>query len=132
MEAIGCTFKLLWHTKKGFEVRDMGNHRVFFLFAEESDVNKVLLGKPWSFDKYLVVLCRYDDDSSLRRLHFDTAKFWVQVHNLPIQRMVTEMAENLCKSVGRVIHSNDRSETECGDFMQVRVEIDVHKPLCRG
>ena len=26
MEAVARTFKLLWHTKKGFEVRDMGNH----------------------------------------------------------------------------------------------------------
>ena len=26
MEAIARNFKLLWHTKKGFEVRDMGNH----------------------------------------------------------------------------------------------------------
>ncbi|KAL0017251.1 hypothetical protein SO802_004320 [Lithocarpus litseifolius] len=42
------------------------------------------------------------------------------------------MAENLCKSVGQVIHSYDRFETVCGDFMRVRVEIDVHKPLCRG
>ena len=31
-----------------------------------------------------------------------------------------------------MIHSNDRSETECGDFMRIRVEVDVHKPLCRG
>uniref|UniRef100_A0A7N2N306 Zinc knuckle CX2CX4HX4C domain-containing protein n=1 Tax=Quercus lobata TaxID=97700 RepID=A0A7N2N306_QUELO len=46
--------------------------------------------------------------------------------------MVTETAENLCKSMGQVIHSNDRSEMKCGDFMLVRVEIDVHKPLCRG
>ncbi|XP_075656728.1 uncharacterized protein LOC142626894 [Castanea sativa] len=46
--------------------------------------------------------------------------------------MVTETAESLCKSVGRVIHSDDRSETECGEFMRIRVEVDAHKPLCRG
>lgn len=39
MEAIVRTFKLLWHTKKGFEVCDMGNHRVSFLFSEESDID---------------------------------------------------------------------------------------------
>lgn len=32
MEAITRTFKSLWHTKKGFQVLDMGNHRVLFLF----------------------------------------------------------------------------------------------------
>ena len=29
-EAIARTFRLVWRTKKGFEVRDMGNHRVMF------------------------------------------------------------------------------------------------------
>ena len=32
MEAIKWTFKILWHTKKGFEVCDVGNHRVLFVF----------------------------------------------------------------------------------------------------
>lgn len=47
MEAIARTFKLLWHTKKGFEVRDIGNHRVLFAFMDESNVDKVLMGEPW-------------------------------------------------------------------------------------
>ena len=42
MEAIARTFKLLWHTKKGFEVRDMGDHKVLFVFSEASDVDRVL------------------------------------------------------------------------------------------
>ena len=41
MEAIARTFKLLWHVKKGFEVRDMGNHCVLLVFMKESDVDKV-------------------------------------------------------------------------------------------
>lgn len=58
MEVIVRTFKLLWHTKKGFGVRDMGNHRILFVFSEVSDVERVLLGEPWSLDKYLVALKR--------------------------------------------------------------------------
>ena len=58
MEAIARTFKLLWHTKKGFEVRDIGDHRVLFIFMEDFDVDKVLAGEPWSFDKNLVALKR--------------------------------------------------------------------------
>ena len=46
MEAIARTFKLLWHVKKGFEVKDIGNHYVLFVFMEESDVDKVLVGEP--------------------------------------------------------------------------------------
>jgi len=38
MEAIARMFKLLWRTRKGLEVRDMGNHRVLFEFKDPLDV----------------------------------------------------------------------------------------------
>ena len=44
MEAIARTFKQLWATKKGFEVKDMGNHVVLFVFSDKTDADKVLLG----------------------------------------------------------------------------------------
>ena len=34
IEGIARTFKILWHTKKGFEARDMGDHCVLFVFSE--------------------------------------------------------------------------------------------------
>ena len=40
--AITKTFKVVWRTKKGFEVRDMGNHLVLFSFFESSDVMRVM------------------------------------------------------------------------------------------
>lgn len=77
MEAIARTFKLLWHVKKGFELRDMGNHCVFFVFMEEFDVDKVLVGEPWSFDKNLVVLKRVLRPVEVKGLNFDRVSFWI-------------------------------------------------------
>ena len=56
MDAIARTFKLLWRTKKGFEMRDMGNHRVLFVFLDKRDVDQVIRGELWTFDKHLVAL----------------------------------------------------------------------------
>ena len=58
MEATARTFKLLWHNKKGFEVRDMRNHCVLFALKEEIDIEKILAGEPWSFDKIGRASCR--------------------------------------------------------------------------
>ena len=55
-EAIAKTFKLLWRTRKDFKVRDMGNHGVVFIFLDASDVEKVMMGEPWTFNKHLVSL----------------------------------------------------------------------------
>ena len=68
MEAIALTFKHLWQTKKGFEVKDMGNHVVLFFFSDGSDVDRVLLGEPWSYNKYLVSLCKLEKIVAVRDL----------------------------------------------------------------
>jgi len=46
MEAIAKTFTLLWKTKKGFEIRDMGDHMVLFVFPKASDIKRILSGEP--------------------------------------------------------------------------------------
>ena len=71
MEAIARTFKQLWLTKKGFEVKDMGNHVVLFVFLDKTDADRVLLGEPWSYDKYLVSLCRLEKNGAVKDLVFD-------------------------------------------------------------
>ena len=96
------------------------------------DAEKILLGAPWSFDKYLVVLCQYETDQSLKVLRFDKAEFWVQVHDLPARRMTIEAAEGICHPLGRISHCRDEEETDGGEFMRVRVELDITKPLSRG
>ena len=77
MEAVMRTFKQLWSTKKGFEVKDMGNHVVLFVFSNKTDVDRVLLGEPWSYDKYLVSLCRLEKNGAVKDLVFDRTAFWV-------------------------------------------------------
>ena len=56
MEAIARTFKPLWQTKLGFEVKDVGNHTILFVFGDEVDANRVLMGEPRNYNKHLVSL----------------------------------------------------------------------------
>ena len=132
LEAVARTLRLLWRTKKPFHIKELGNHRILFTFEDELDAERILLGAPWSFDKYLVALCRYETDQSIKEIQFNTAAFWVQVHDLPARRMTVAAAEGICQSLGRVIHCSDEDEADGGEFMRVRVELDITKPLSRG
>ena len=38
----------------------MGNHIVLYTFDNKLEVNTILSNEPWSFDKRLMVLERYD------------------------------------------------------------------------
>ena len=131
IEAIACTFKILWHTKKGFEARDMGDHCVLFVFSEQSDVDRVLAGEPWSFDKNLVALKRIRRQSEMKGLVYDSACFWIQVHNLPISSLKLHVAQNIVSVAGEVIHMEGGEEDfESSHFVRVRVRLDITKPLC--
>ena len=74
MEAIAKTFTLLWKTRKGFEIRDMGDHMVLFVFPKASDIDRVLLGEPWTFNKHLVALKRMDMNEDIRELDFSMTR----------------------------------------------------------
>ena len=117
MEATARTFKLLWHNKKGFEVRDMRNHCVLFAF-EETDIEKILVGEPWSFDKYFVALKRFLRPALLKGLVFHNVRFWVQVHDLPLGSMNMRTTSDIVSAMGEVIPgSSDAEEFEGGNFM---------------
>ena len=75
--AIAKTFKVVWRTKKGFEVRDMGNHLVIFSFFDSSDVARVMQGEPWSFDKHLVAIRPMERHEDITSVDFSRTCFWV-------------------------------------------------------
>lgn len=132
MEAIVRTFRLLWDTKESFEVTNMGNNVMLFTFGLEVDAEKVLLGEPWSYDRHLVILQRFDESKPISELEFKYCSFWVQIHDLPFKFMNSEMVVQIRETIGLMIKSQDLSKMKGGCFMRVRTTIDVTQPLCRG
>ena len=132
-EAIARTFKLVWRTKKGFEVRDIGNHRVMFVFTNEEDVARVMQGEPWSFDKHLVALKWVEKNALIQNVIFDRTTFWIQVHDIRIRSATMDMAKEIVSLAGEVVEDVvDEGQQDKYNFMRIRVIIDLTKPLCRG
>ena len=72
------------------------------MFDNSGDIDRILQNQPWSFDKHLVMLQRYNYDCSVRDLVFLRTKFSVQVHDIPTRYMTIEVAENICEIIGEV------------------------------
>ena len=53
---------------------------------------KIITQGPWSFDKYLIDLYKSSDDESINDATFSYTSFWIQIHNLRLQRMTKENA----------------------------------------
>lgn len=77
MDAVIRTFSPLWRAVNGFKVRNMGDHILLFVFDDKKEVEKNFASEPWSYDKHLVVLQRFENNSPVHELSFTRTAFWV-------------------------------------------------------
>ena len=61
--------------KGSFQASDAKQNFTVFAFDLEEDVEKVLMGEPWSFDRHLVVFRRYDEATPVQEVSFDRVSF---------------------------------------------------------
>ena len=132
IDTIAKNFTPLWRSKNGFKVTKEGDHVVLFSFDNQEDIDKILKTEPWSFDKHLMVLQRYDREIDVVDMDFNMVTFWVLVHDIPVRFRTKTIAEKICGAVGLVNTNTDASEVMGDGFVRVRVAIDVSQPLCRG
>ena len=77
-------------------------------------MEKILSIEPWSFDKHLMVLQRYDKDIDLCDMNFNMVTFWVQVHNIPVKFRTRNVAEKICATIGTVSRPTEVTDVERG------------------
>lgn len=103
-------------------------------FQTEVDVNALLHGGPWSIRGVHVVLKRWSSSATLEEIKFDTSDFWVQVHNLPPDKMNQANMHTIGNFLGTPIAfpSNSNSHPRYAKFIRIRTRVDITKPLKTG
>ena len=95
-------------------------------------MDRILEGEPWSFDKHLVVISQYENESPLKDIRFVKTELWVQVHGIPIIYMIIEAAKKVFSVLGEVSLPKDPKLYDGGHFIRLQVSIDLSLPLFRG
>ena len=109
----------------------MGNHTILFIFDNQEEVEKIMEGEPWSFDKHLVMIKQYDYSIPIKDLVFDHVSLWVQVHDIPIKYLSREVTEKLCEAAGEVNKKSSLMEVDHGNVMRIKVRVNTTLPLYR-
>ena len=69
----------------------------------------------------------------MKGLIFDSAHFWIQVHDLPVGSLNMKVIQEIVFVAGEFVHNRaEHEDYEGGNFMRVRVKVDVTKPLSKG
>ena len=133
LDAVVRVMRSVWRTERDFEVSDLGENKVMFLFQKKEDMEKVLLLSPWSFDKYLLILHKLVRGEAVKDTKFDRSPFWAQLHGLPTMCQTKEVGMSIGATLGEVEKVDANGKGFClGSFLRIRVLMDVSLPLCRG
>ncbi|XP_065621980.1 uncharacterized protein At4g02000-like [Quercus suber] len=132
VESVARTFKPLWKPNGELKLRDLGDNILLFEFSDALDLARVLEFEPWTFDKNIVVFREVAEVEEVPSLEFFGVNFWVQMHNLPPTSLNQATGEAIGNSIGKVIDVADpEDDGEGGEFLRVRISIDITKPLPR-
>ncbi|TXG58564.1 hypothetical protein EZV62_016393 [Acer yangbiense] len=122
----------IWKVSKGVNIESVLGNTFAFHFGDESDLNRVLAGSPWSFDNALLALERPVGKGTVDNLSFSHTDFWVQIHQIPLLCMTREIGGFLGGLIGLVLDVDRGSSGDCvGKFMRVRIRVDITRPLKR-
>jgi hypothetical protein len=123
----------IWRTRRGVIFKELDDNIWLFEFEEEDDMRRVLDGRPWSFDRYIIVLNEFDGRTPPTQMAFKQSPFWVQVHDMPLLCMTKGIATKIGESMGRLVEVDLAGDgAGWGRCLRIRVEIDLVKPLERG
>nr|POE80459.1 hypothetical protein CFP56_25176 [Quercus suber] len=132
VESVARTFKPLWKPTGELKLRDLGDNILLFEFSDALDLAQVLEFEPWTFDKNIVVFREVTEVEEVPSLEFFRVNFWIQMHNLPLTSLNQATGEAIGNSIGKVIDvANPEDDGEGGEFLRVRISIDITKPLSR-
>jgi hypothetical protein len=133
IEAFKTSLRSQWKMDKMPLVRQVGANLFMFVFHSVEALERVLFMRPWSYDKHLVLIKRFEGDAQPQSVQFTHESFWIRVHNLPIKSMTQEVGENIGMAIGKVDKVDiPPGEMGWGRFLRIRVSIDITKPLPRG
>lgn len=123
----------IWRPGKGVFMKDIGQGRYIFQFFHKIDLQRVAEGGPWSFNNIPLILHQLSKGEFPLRVPLDWVSFWIQIHDLPAGYILESIGKQLGNFIGKFLEYDSTNSTSTWrQYMQLRVAIDVTKPLKRG
>ncbi|KAM3243268.1 hypothetical protein ACQJBY_055305 [Aegilops geniculata] len=119
--------RVAWDLAQEVKIRPLEDNLYSMQFSCLGDWERVMEEGPWNFKGKSVVLAPYDGFTKPSLIELNKIDIWIQIHDLPDGFFSKVKA--LSATVGEFIFAEPKSHDFEGNFVRVRVRIDVTKPL---
>lgn len=101
-------------------------------FELDNDKLRVIWDGPWSFNKNLILVKDFVGSQQVKNIKMVEALFWIRVYNLPLSAWNEYIGRLIGNSLGKFKEIDlDNGEVEWREFMRVRVNLAITRPLLR-
>uniref|UniRef100_A0A803NTB2 DUF4283 domain-containing protein n=1 Tax=Cannabis sativa TaxID=3483 RepID=A0A803NTB2_CANSA len=122
----------LWQPGRGVYVKELEYNLYLFQFYHEVDIERVMEGSPWTFDRVPLIFERLKVGENPRSVVLNKLEFWVQIHNLTTGFISERVVRDLGNYVGMFLKSDPNNFIGVWrDYLRVRVKLDITRPLKR-
>lgn len=131
--AINAILSTSWNLGNNVQIASLDTNIISCTFSYSEDRDRILDKGPWAIKGFVLNLLKWPPHLLLKELDFSPCEFWVQVHNLPLNKMNLHNAETIGALVGKVIRVHDpKLHTRVRRFIRIRIQVDTSKPLRPG
>lgn len=87
---------------------------------------------PWNFDRSLLLIREFDGNLQMKDICIIEVSFWIRVYDLPLMARNEYVYKLVGDTLGQLEEADlDHGEVEWGEFMRLRVGIDIKKRILR-
>ncbi|KAI9106828.1 hypothetical protein K1719_022356 [Acacia pycnantha] len=88
---------------EGFDVIEINGNAFMFKFTDKEEFNRVLRGRPWSINGFLLNLMERSTYKTCEEFDFSRCPVWIRMHNVPMEAWCLENAITIGGYVGEVV-----------------------------
>jgi hypothetical protein len=130
-EAFKTVLMRLWRIVGSVVFKEVEENLWVFEFSDKDDKERILAGRPWSFDRQIILLNELDGNVPLSQMQFTHSP--LQVHDLPLVCMNKSVGTKIGESLGSLLDVDVAGDgVGWGHCLCIRVVIDLRNPLERG
>ena len=122
-----------WKPIGSVSFKQLGPNLFLIDFENWWDKDRILEGKSWTFDGDLFSIVDFNGLMPIEEVEFGKVAFWVRMYKLPLACMGREVGMQVGSTVGEVEDIDILDDgVGWGEYLRVKIRIDLSKPLARG